>query len=450
MRSFFTILIFQTLVYKCSAEALYKAIYWDVKPWVITDEKSGNKTGIIPDLVSRSRFFCGTMDGYKELIEYSKNFTSANDMFQLFLSGTPYGQGELANFTSKNAIWIPYLKILDDADIEKLYERNSTYFVIDRIREMVVIESEWKISLQYKFLIGLYECHMVFIYVFLFTTTYSVVVWLLERNVNENVSRSFFKGFLDAFWMNNVTFVTVGYGDIYPRHIGTKILMIGWMFFGLFYASMMTALVMAIVEGDGSDLLSYQKTIAVMDNSFEKTYIERNYDVNIIPTRTYYESIDKVRSGEVDAAIMNSQTAAWYKEDILTTNHDNPVKFVGKIKIDIPMLVVFPKPSDDIVQKTWLCVKEYWEEIVEYAFHKYTKVAEINTHQVNDVIYSFKYTPIKVALTLTVMTILAGFAFDQWSKRKSVRIAQVDSNGATKEDAKMNNNEQAVVTFYNK
>ena len=221
------------------------------------------------------------------------------------------------------------------------------------------------------------------------------------------------------------------------------------MFFGLFYASMMTALVMSIVEGDGSDLLSYQKTIAVMNNSFEKTYIERNYDVNIIPTRTYYESIDKVRAGEVDAAVMNSQTAAWYKEDILRSDGQEPVKFVGKIKIDIPMLVVFPKPSDEIVQKTWLCVKEYWEEIVEYSFHKYTKVAEINTHQVHDLIYSFNYTPIKVVLTCTILILLAGLAFDQWSKRKSVQIAQVETEETSKEDTKGKDN-QAVVTFYDK
>ena len=155
MKLSLTVLILYILVYKSTASTLYKAIYWNAKPWVITDEKSGKITGIIPDLVSRSRFFCGMMEGYKELIEYSLSFYSANDMFQLFLSDTPYGQGALSNFTAENAIWIPYLKILDDADIEKFYERNSTYFVIDRIREMVVIESEWKISLQYKFLIGM-------------------------------------------------------------------------------------------------------------------------------------------------------------------------------------------------------------------------------------------------------------------------------------------------------
>ena len=39
----------------------------------------------------------------------------------------------------------------------------------------------------------------------------SVMVWLLERNVNDQISSTLYRGIADAFWLNNVTLVTVGY-----------------------------------------------------------------------------------------------------------------------------------------------------------------------------------------------------------------------------------------------
>jgi len=424
-------LLLFTLLIATTQCALYKAVYWNARPFIFRDEQSGNLTGILPDIVMRTWFYCGYVVDNQELVEYTYPIDDSAELLSLFHSDTRYGEGKLENLTADRTLWFPYMKLVETADLQKFVERNATHQRASYISSAVVVEKSWRISLEYKFLSGLFECRVILTNTFLVTITFSVITWLIERNINENISVSFLRGVADSFWMNSVTFMTVGYGDVSPKSPVTKCLVIAWMFFGLFYASMMTAIVLDTVSSDNKNSFARQNTIAVIDNSFEKQYLERNYKAQIRATKTEEEAVRLVRSGEVDAAVVNKMTAAWYQGDFLKEEYNGELSFVAEIEMHIPIMFAFSNPVESQeMTDLWQCVNQNLVEIVDYTFGKYALVAHIEDKSVLSFAESFHFLPFQAVMALTVVFLLLGLLIDLRARQsRLVKTAPVVDDG---------------------
>ena len=67
------------------------------------------------------------------------------------------------------------------------------------------------------------------------------VIWLLERNRNEDFPIGYLAGVWQGIWWAAVTVTTVGYGDKTPRGLTGRIFGLLWMFAGLFIIASFTA-----------------------------------------------------------------------------------------------------------------------------------------------------------------------------------------------------------------
>ncbi len=67
------------------------------------------------------------------------------------------------------------------------------------------------------------------------------VIWLLERNRNEDFPSSYWAGVWQGIWWAAVTVTTVGYGDKTPRGMPGRVFGLLWMFAGLFIIANFTA-----------------------------------------------------------------------------------------------------------------------------------------------------------------------------------------------------------------
>ena len=104
----------------------------------------------------------------------------------------------------------------------------------------------------------------------------------------------------------------------------------------------------------------------MIDHSFEKSYLEHNYErLHIIPTPSNERAIELVRDGQAEAAVMNAMTAAWYKDVILTEDVDSHqrLSFVGRLEMQIPLLIAYPRPTTESIANLWLCIDSYWAEV---------------------------------------------------------------------------------------
>lgn len=70
---------------------------------------------------------------------------------------------------------------------------------------------------------------------------FGFLVWLFERNSNEDQFKKGHKGIFQGFWWSAVTMTTVGYGDKSPRTFGGRFVGLIWMFMAIIMISSLTA-----------------------------------------------------------------------------------------------------------------------------------------------------------------------------------------------------------------
>ncbi len=91
-----------------------------------------------------------------------------------------------------------------------------------------------------RFLLGLATLLIILIFV-------GHLVWIVERQINPDFPRSYFKGIWEGLWWAAATVTTVGYGDKTVKDKVGRIIGIFWMFAGLFLIANFTAFVTAEV-----------------------------------------------------------------------------------------------------------------------------------------------------------------------------------------------------------
>ena len=393
-------------------KSMFKAVYWQVKPYCYSDE-DGSMIGVLPELLKLVNFHCNKYTHrYDQFIEYAAKTLEVTELVSLFHGDTPYGQGALQNLSAANTLWFPYFKLVEAGDFKDFYRRNATQMQLTAIDRVVIIKQSWRISLEYKFIVGLFHCRVFFAYIVCQTVTVSVLTWLLERNRNPDISESLVCGIGDSYWMLMVTLVTVGYGDVCPKSAITKLIMVFWMFSGLFYSAMLTATVLESMNTSNVNSLKNER-IAVINNSFEKHYVEKNFHPkHLVSTVSNYQAVMKVRAGDVDVAVVNSHVASYYQHEILEHDYHNGLSMVEEMPIYIPLYIVHSNHTHPEAEALWKCISEHRESIVASSFNKYERLVPIVKTRVVNFAEAAHLHPYQVTAALALASLLIGLCIE--------------------------------------
>lgn len=142
-------------------------------------------------------------------------------------------------------------------------------------------------------------------------------VWALERNHgNEHFTNPGVRGVFDGIWWATVTLFTIGYGDMVPRRVLTRIVTMVWIFFGVLMVAAITAQVTtsltveqlqsritSVSELAGREVITYPGTTSwdyLRSNGLDPRPVE---DIDL--------AYDEVRSGAADAFVFDASIIQW-------------------------------------------------------------------------------------------------------------------------------------------
>jgi len=136
---------------------------------------------------------------------------------------------------------------------------------------------------------------------------FGILIWLFERNRNDEEFDSGIKGIWEGFWWSAVTMTTVGYGDKSPRTIGGRIISLIWMFTAIiiisgFTASIASSLTINNISSTNGEIGDFKnKSLGTIENSATEEWLKNNFFTN----KKKFSSVDKMlislEKGEIDA-----------------------------------------------------------------------------------------------------------------------------------------------------
>lgn len=406
------VLIFYVLSVGEGSNPLFRVIYAEIKPYIFHDSH-GQLQGMLPEIFNLTNFFCSNFmqtHNYTSLAEFSA-YTNYSSLIGRSLIEEPYGSGIMHEITEESAFWFPYLEGIEPAYLshfqaKKLIPRQL--FLIDRI---AVIMPQRTISLNAKFSLGLKNCGSVAFMLFLLAISFSILVLIFERYQQKNRENYLILGFFEYCWLTIVTFVTVGYGDIYPRSVAGKFVSSVWMIVSVVIVAVITATITDTIVSGGKATLN-GKRVAVLDHSNEERILRQSYNCTILPKDSILEVVESVRKNEADVGVIIAEIASWYKQAIQGDGDHNPLAVVHMIPVHIPVNMLFNHNKD--TKELFHCMKEYWNEIVVFTHGEYTKemvtetLAFENMHQM---LHSpFYITLIAIAIFLFIFIMVCDFA----------------------------------------
>lgn len=363
-----------------SNKSLLKGIYWEVKPYIFTNDQ-GKVDGIIPTMFERARHFC-VQDKQMSLIRFTNRFSSRNAFHeQLQRPELVYGQGVLKGVQHEEAFWAPVISFLD-LDWES--EHHVRSFQLLKSKFIAVIVPRHYIDLPSKLLRGIASCGPIFVIAILLAILFSMVVWAIEHRDNDTFPRSFVRGSLKGFWWSCVSMTTVGYGDTVPRSLIGRFVALWWLFIGVMVGCVMTATVTNIVS-NVDDLSIYGKTVAVLQNSYESKVAALNYEAIVVPVASYEDVFEYVRHNKAFAGLINADVAAWYQKEIQEHVNHTALHIVKKLPANLYMKCLMSTNLSREMRKIINCMYRFREEIYTQAEEHFQKYCHMETLHVGSI-----------------------------------------------------------------
>jgi len=364
---------------KSDGNILLRGIFWDVKPFIFTNEK-GVTDGIIPMIFDRAQHFCLHANNNSKAIEFLHRVTS-REQFLDKLNRQDYASLN-ANLTQKQSIWVPVMANLKP---EWEHQHNVRSFQLMKTSKIAVIVPRHYIDLPSKIIRGLISCRPIFIIGLLMALVFSFLYWLIERNYNDQIPRSFILGCGTSLWWSCVSMTTVGYGDIVPKSALGRAVALTWLFIGVTVACVMTATMSSFVAGLG-DFTLYGKDVAVLENSHESKVALMDYRAKVLPAKSYEDALEFVRHGKAFAAMINADVAAWYQDEFKDAQKHSALHVVQWLPANLYIKCLVSTRVSAAVKKLFRCMHRQQDEIYVSSVEHYQRYCHTETLHVGSIL----------------------------------------------------------------
>uniref|UniRef100_A0A7M5UKV7 Potassium channel domain-containing protein n=1 Tax=Clytia hemisphaerica TaxID=252671 RepID=A0A7M5UKV7_9CNID len=261
---------------QCSCQQNRTFNYWELKPYIYTDQRTGKLTGMFIEAIEQLKIANkDTCDQYFNRSEY------------LFQHYRKWDQTiiEANDITRRN--WTQNLSPNELANVPLIaYERENGTLVdsygpflrepVSVLDELFFSEGIAMISLKYnveftiKFFHGFFIFAGIFIYVLLLVLFASLLLLVIDCVTDGIPKGKITKSIGSNIWYIFVTLTSVGYGDIVPKMILTKMLGVIIMVFGLIFASLLTAVVTNFVND--AKYVPYQVVNTTISMSYTRQF----------------------------------------------------------------------------------------------------------------------------------------------------------------------------------
>ena len=403
------------MAYKSIAKtALLEAIFWELKPFIFRTS-DGRIDGIIPKIFSEGEYYCGNESS--TLILFKKLLPSRKKYLSLLRSQDQYGKNELVDITQEKAVWFP-----DDSftttQNHHVKDKGLRSFQIMKSEGLAVIMPRYKISLPNKMLHGIFCCRQILVLTSMLALLFGIVMWIAECTYNNKFSLYFVQGAGTGLWWSLVSMTTVGYGDIVPRSIPGRVIASIWLFIGVVIACLMTATVTEVINGlDGLDI--YEKKVAVLENSYELRAAKEMYAADTIPVESYDKALEMVRNGEVFAALMNVDVAAWLQKEINDDKHEVPLRIINVIPATIYINCLISMNLSASAKAAFNCMYKQNDEVYSRSIEHFRRFCHTETLYVDSITDMFQKSALyQLLLGFLVAIVCLGLVFEFWMRRK--------------------------------
>ena len=390
---------------------LMDVVYWEQKPFLFFNKK-GEIDGIIPQMFAQANEFCLPKDGNVRINDYKRQMKNRKEFFDLVRSDVPYGTADLEGIRKQNAFWIPVVAYADRKIDNFKKARNLRAFQLMKSDKIAVIVRRDMISLPNKIIRGIFSCQQIFFLAMLTAVLFGLVVWIIERNKNDDFPKSFVRGIGTGLYWSIVSMTTVGYGDITPKNPFGRFIASIWLFLGVMVGCIVVATMTDVVTGV-DDLNVLNKRVSVLEHSYEEKTVEKDYRAQIVPVKSYEEVLEFVRQGKVFAGMMNADIAAWYQDEINDDSASVPLRIVQKLPANLYVNCYVPTDLAREMKDIFKCMYFSKDEVYTYsieAFQQYCHTDTLYIGSMSDLIFHNIY--IQILLGAVGGLMLVGIGYD--------------------------------------
>ena len=375
------------------------------------------------------------MRNYSVNVTYSLDLLTLNDFDKILANKKPsYGKKGLKNITvnkTNSVVWFPY-----PVSLRKKGEKNPIRLRRLKLYDFVyassisIIMCRDHIEISRKILYGVYTCIPLIIQLFFCSLIAAIIIWFVEKNKNSNIKPSFMEGTGISLWWSHVTVTTTGYGDIVPVTIIDRLMASVWIIMGIFNMSIITAAITESVVGLSS-LNIFEESIAVSKYSHEERVAIENYkgnQDNVKAYGSYQKVIQAVKNKECYAALINSDVATWYKNDLLSQK-DSPLVVVSNIPLEIPVHLLTTKHAQDNETRNFFkyIIRRYKDEIITWSVKYFKKPLKTETvYYPKTLSEAVKTTHFVVLGTIPVVLVVACLIYEFLVRRKNTAAKSQD------------------------
>ena len=278
-----------------------------------------------------------------------------------------------------------YLPILSEFNpFNHTYQENKNVETAELFRAegIAVIMHNSKIYLGSKILRGLSNSSQIFSLVFFMLLFAAALLWIFERNSNDEIDRRFSNGFGKSIWWGVVTLSTVGYGDVVPKTFIGRVIGIIWMSVAVMLTSILTSTLTDNVIGI-SDLKINDKTVvACLPNSIISHYAKQNYNASVIIKNSTKEILEAVHNEDVGAGLLDTYYAAWHQDDF-EENYSVSVVYIIEKPIMFDYAVNLNQNAD--VKSFFNCTRVYSNEFYEKPISNFKRKCKTRSLKYEDI-----------------------------------------------------------------
>jgi len=312
-------------------------------------------------------------------------------------------------------------------------KKNLINFDIDKSENLAIIVHRDYISLPFKVYRGVISCGQIFLLSLLMTLLFGILIWIAERLQNPQFAGSCLTGTGTGVWWSFVSMTTVGYGDVVPSSIPGRFIAVVWVCIGVMIACIVTATVTEVVNGVG-DLDIAGKKVAVLENSIDAERALSDFRAIPYELPSYEEVYASVRRGDVYAAAVNAEVAAWNIDAITDDDNKQPLRVVKLLPTRINLNMVFSKRIPQVFKPIIRCMREYNTEVYERAKIKVSRYCPTETLYIGSLGDLFKTAFVQALLGVTFTLFIIGFLLDFFYKRKQAKSQQNGVEGVDEEE----------------